>query len=52
MERRSSRETNWFSASQEIPNILWSRRVHCRNFHVRTVQLDIIKVLFIHQLMH
>jgi len=25
---------------------------NCTNFHIRTVYLDIIKVLFIHQLMH
>ena len=24
----------------------------CFNFHIRTVHIDIIKVLFIHQLMH
>ena len=30
MEQSSSWEANWFSASQEIPLILWNPKVHCR----------------------
>jgi hypothetical protein len=28
MQHSRSREANWFSASQEIPHILWNRKVH------------------------
>jgi len=28
-EQSHSSETNRFSASQEIPHILWSQKVHC-----------------------
>jgi len=31
MEHSPSWETNWFSASQEIPRILWNPKVHHRN---------------------
>jgi hypothetical protein len=31
MEQSSSSEANWFSASQEIPRILWNLKVH---YHV------------------
>ena len=30
MEQSPSWEANWFSASQEIPHILWNPKVHCR----------------------
>ena len=30
MEQSPSSEANRFSASQEIPNILWNSKVHCR----------------------
>ena len=36
-----------------VINVYWfSCRTPCIIFHIRTVHLDIIKVLFIHQLMH
>jgi len=31
MEQSPSWEANWFSASQEIPRILWNPKVHYRN---------------------
>ena len=30
MEQSPSWESNWFSASQEIPRSLWNMQVHCR----------------------
>jgi hypothetical protein len=32
MERSPSWEANWFSASQEIPRVLWNPKIHYR-FH-------------------
>jgi hypothetical protein len=38
------------SLSDFLPGLVFSERKNF--FHIRTVHLDIIKVLFIHQLMH
>jgi len=35
MRESPSLEANRFSASQEIPRILWNRKVHCRNHTCR-----------------
>jgi len=32
MEQSSSWEANWFSASQEIPHILWNLKVYYCNY--------------------
>ena len=44
MEQSPSWEANWFSASQEIPRILWNARVHYRS-HKRPPTVPILSQL-------
>ena len=47
-EQSPSWKTNWFSASQEIPRILWSQNTHCRIHHLSLVHTPTSHFLKIH----